>query len=278
MILVNGMVTLPRMKAREILAVTRVLVALGAADAQLPAHVRAALDDVAALLPTLAAALGTTETEPALSFKVADRAVANAVRALVDYLAAWKRLPAGEFASQVDVATRCHAAITEGAGLGFLTYKPVVKHSEVQRKLDALRTRGLDAELRTLGGGAFLDHLVAVHAVYGVVAGVTEPKAPREPPVVGSTAAELAEAVRTYVVRALGMVDRKRPASRARVDALLEPIVNWKPTKSESTSDEDASEDAAPKTEPAKDEAPAVKPEAPANDNAPGVTPQRKVG
>lgn len=274
MILVNGTITLPRMKAREILAVARILVVLGTADAQLPAHVRAALDDVAALIPALAAALGTTETGPTVSFKVADRAVANAMRALVDYLAAWMRLPADVFASQVDAATRCHGAITEGAGLEFLTYKPVVKHSEVQRKLDALRARGLDVELRALGGGAFLDHLDAVHAAYGVAAGVTVPKAPHEPPTVGSTAAELAEAVRTYVVRALGMVDRKRPATRTRVDALLEPLTNWKPTKGENTSDEDA----APETEPAKDEAPAVSPEAPANDNAPGVTSQRKVG
>ena len=95
---------------------------------------------------------------------------------------------------------------------------------------------------------------------------------------VGSTAAELAEAVRTYVVRVLGLVDRKHPATRARVDALLEPLVDWTPTKSEGANDEDASEDAAPTAGAAKDEAPAVKPEAPANDNAPEVTPQRKVG
>ena len=58
-------------------------------------------------------------------------------------------------------------------------------------------------------------------------------------------------------------------------DALEEPS-DKDIVPSESTSDEEASEDAAP--QPAKDEAPAVKPEAPANDNAPGVAPQRKVG
>ncbi len=267
---IGGLVSLPRMKARELLAVARALVALGRAAPHLLPHIEEALDDLEAQLPELAAALGVREKKPAVSVKAADQAEDNAVGALADFAAAWKRLPAADFPREVGVATACLEVIHEGAGLEFLTYKPVVEHSEVQRRLDSLKARKLDAALRKMGGGPFLDHLEKVHAVYGAVAGATERAPQTETPAVRAATTEVAESVRAYVVRVLGMVNRKRPATREQVDALLEPLTRWTATNAtaDTTSDDASDVQEGVPTNPAP-------PVAPANDDA---TEKRKVG
>lgn len=223
----TDLVTLPLLKAVELLALARAMVATGNAESAVPTHVRHALDDVDAQTAPLADALSATPRRPAVSLKAADRAEDNAVGALVDVCAAWMRLPEETYPEQVRAARACMEVLRSDGTLDYLTYRPVVEHSEVQTRLDALKARKLDVALRKLGAGAFLDHLAKTHEVYGAVTGATSPVEADDVPAVRATASELAESLRVYVVRVVGMIDRKHPESRERVQRMLKPLNAW---------------------------------------------------
>lgn len=259
------LVSLPKMKARELLALARAMVAIASTAKHLPAHVRSALDDVEAELPAMVAALGPTAKKAAVSVKAADRDEDNAVGALVDFVSAWARLPEAKYPEQVGVARACLEVLLDDGKLEYLALKPIVEHSEVQRRIDGLAERKLDVAIRKLGGGAFLDHLAETHAVYGPATGATENLAGGESAVVREASNNLAEALRTYVVRVVGLIDRKRPETRDLVTGLLKPLSSWTSSASNAAND-DADDD--PVTPPAPVPSPA-------NDAA---APQRKVG
>ncbi len=259
-----GLVALPKMKARELLALVRAIVAIARATKHLPAHVRSALEDIEGEIPAMVAALGPAAKRPAVSLKVADREEDNAVGALVDFVTVWTRLPEAKYPEQVRVGRACLEVLLEGKGLEFLVLKPIVEHSEVQRRIDGLSERGLDAAIRKLGGGVFLDHLAETHEVYGPVTGATGNLPEGESAVVRDASSALIETLRTYVVRVVGLIDRKHPETRDLAAALLQPLSSW--TSNASSANDDADED--PVTPPA----PAPPP---AND---ATAPQRKVG
>lgn len=155
------------------------------------------------------------------------------------------------------VGRECLEVLLEGKKLEFLVLKPIVEHSEVQRRIDGLAERKLDASIRKLGGGPFLDHLAEVHGVYGVATGATAKLSESQIAVVRERSNELSDSLRTYVVRVVGMLDRKRRETREQVDTLLQPLTSWTPSASASA-DEDGGED--PVTPPAPTPADAPRP------------------
>lgn len=220
------LVALPRLKAREALALARALLAVARRHDDLPPSVATALDDLEAAAAALAEALGTRDRKATLSLRDADRVEDNAVGALVDACKAWLRLPPDHAPRHTAAARACLDVMLEDGTLGFLTFKPMVEHSEVQRRLDALVARGVDAELRAVGLGLFLDHLLLAHGDYGdACAASTAPK--EEPAEVAPATAEASESMRAYVVQVVASVDRRRPATQERADALLEPLRTW---------------------------------------------------
>lgn len=235
----TDLVALPQLRSVELLALCGMLLAAANAEASLPAHVRQALDDVDAQRVPLTEALGATPKRPTVSLKAADRAEDNAVGALVDFCASWVRLPEEKFPESVRVARECLAVLRSDDRLDYLTLRPVVEHSEVQRRLDALHARKLDVALRKLGAGAFLDHLAQTHEVYGVVTGATAPLEVDDTPAVRDAATELAETLRVYVVRVVGLIDRKRPETGERVQRLLKPLSTWSRRSTAANDDRD---------------------------------------
>ncbi len=273
----KDLVVLPRLKARELLAIARALVLHARAVDDVPKAVLDALREVEAHLEPLAAELAPAPADPEVPLRAATLAECNAVGALVDFVTSWTRLPEGDFPAQVATARACQVALLEGAGLEFLTYKPLVMHSEVQRRMDTLRARKLDDELRALGGGDFLVHLTRVHKVFGAAAGATARRPEVEAPAVREHADALTDAVRTYVVRVVASIDRKHPDTARRADDLLQPLRSWSsPAAISDTSTVDPEGDARPAqpVTPAQPVAPVVPDDAPANDAAPA----RKTG
>lgn len=270
----RSLVELPRLRARDLLALARAVVAIARKTHGLPADVAEVVDELEALAPALATSLAATAAPTQRAdVRAADRAEDNAVGALVDFLTAWTRLPT-DAAPEVAVAKECLGVLLEGGGLEFLTYRPVVEHSEVQRRLDNLEARGLDRAIRKMSGGAFLTHLAAVHEAYGAATGATGPRPDVESPAVREQVDATSEAMKMYVLRVAASVRRARPETQRRADVLLQPLREW------------SSRGAAPADEPVDDEPtdekpvapPADKPAAPpANDTAP-AEPRRKVG
>lgn len=270
----GDLISLPRMKARELLAIARALVLRARGIHGLERPITEALADVEAQRSALSDEMTSPEKKgPVIQLKAADVAECNAVGALVDFAASWTRLPEADFPEEVATARACVEVFREDGTLEFLKFKPIVKHSEVQRRIETLSARGLDAKLRELGGGAFLEHLARTHETYGnaIVASTSDSEV--ETPAVREQASALSEALKTYVIRVVATADRKVPATSARVNTLLAPLRAWttSPNASAASTDEDTPQ---PAPQPAPQ--PDLTQRAPANDASP--SPVRKVG
>jgi len=222
----TDLVSLPRLSAREVFALARALLAVVLRTAGLPNAIREAAADLEGALPALAAAL-PAKRKSAPVLREADRVEDNAVAAIVALLKAWMRLPKEGFPREVDVAARCLDVFLEGGTLDFLTFRPVVEHAEVQRRIESLQAQGLDEALRSLGAGPFVDHLLAAHAAYGEACGITGAVAKGESPALRAATLEVTDSLRAYVVAVVASVSRKKPETAERADELLRPLSEW---------------------------------------------------
>ncbi|MFO0606643.1 MAG: hypothetical protein U0324_25955 [Polyangiales bacterium] len=222
----TDLVALPRLSAREALALGRALLAVAQRTAGLPNAIREATADLDGAVVALAAAV-PAKRKAAPVLREADRVEDNAVAAIVALLKAWVRLPEGDFPREVGVAARCLDVFLEGGTLDFLTFRPVVEHSEVQRRIENLQAQGLDRELRKLGAGPFVDHLLAAHAAYGAACGITGAAAKAESPALRAATLEVTDSLRAYVVAVVASVSRKKPETAGRADELLRPLSEW---------------------------------------------------
>ncbi len=265
---INDVVMLPRMKARELLAIARALVLNAHNLGNLERPVTEALHDVDAQHKALSEEMNGGEKKAPAQLKQADIAECNAVSALVDFASTWARLPEATYPAQVATGRDCADVFREDGKLEFLKCKPIVKHSEVQRRIESLHARGLDEKIRELGGGPFLDHLARTHETYGAAVMNATGDSEEETPAIRERATELAEAVKSYVIRVVATVDRKRPETQTRANTLLAALRAW-----ESSSNTGAtSEEEEPQPAPSPDVT--QRSPAPANDAAP----VRKVG
>ncbi len=265
---VNELIMLPRMKSRELLAIARALVQQARKAEGVEHSIRDAVRDIDEQRKALTEVLNAPEKKPPVRLKAADNAECNAVSTLVDFAALWVRLPESDFPAQVATARACVDVFREDGTLEFLKLKSVVKHSEVQRRLEVLEERGLDTQIRALGGGAFLDHLQRVHEVYGAAVVATTGAGGEESPAIRARSAELAEAVKSFVVRVVATVDRRRPETQARANLLLAPLRTWTSSQSAAASTKGAE----PQPVPTHD----IAQPAPANDAM--SAPVRRVG
>lgn len=265
---INDLIMLPRMKARELLAIARTLVLSARKLHGLERPITEALHDVEEQYKSLSDEMNGGEKKPPVQLKPADNAECNAVSALVEFASAWARIPEADCPAQVATARACVEVFREDSTLEFLKWKPVVKHSEVQRRIEALGARGLDEKIREIGGGPFLDHLARVHETYGEAVMDSTSDSQEETPAIREKSSELVEAVKSYVIRVVATVDRKRPETQARADTLLAPLRAWESSPNAS----DATEEDAPQPAPSPDVTQGSP--APANDAAP----MRKVG
>lgn len=286
----TDLVSLPRLSAREVFALARALLAVVLRTAGLPGGIREAAADLEAAIPALAAALpARRKSAPVL--READRVEDNAVAAIVALLKAWQRLPKEDYPREVGVAARCLDVFLEGGTLDFLTFRPMVEHAEVQRRIENLQARGLDLELRSLGAGPFVDHLLAAHAAYGAACGITGAAAKDESPALRAATLEVTDSLRAYVVAVVASVSRKKPETAERADELLRPLSEWVSAgpsgaaEEEGDGEEKDADPAAKKAEPADDGAAkggassdAVKKSIPAEPAANDAEARRKVG
>ncbi len=81
--------------------------------------------------------------------------------------------------------------------------------------------------MKKLGALPALACLREVHVAYGKAIGATKAAAPIESPQLRDKREELADAVRTYVVRVVGMRNKKKPETIALADRLLQPLIQW---------------------------------------------------
>lgn len=269
----GDLISLPRMKARELLAIARALVLRAHGIHGLERPITEALADVEAQRSALSGEMTPEKKGPAIPLKPADLAEGNAVGALVDFAASWTRLPEADFPEEVATGRACVDLFREDGTLEFLKYKPIVKLSEVQRRIETLAARGLDAKIRELGGGAFLEHLERTHENYGLAVSASTSEGEAESPVIRAQAAALSEAIKTYVIRVVATADRKAPATLTRVNALLTPLRTWT-TSASATADTVVEDTPQPAPQPAPQ--PDLTQRAPANDASP--SPVRKVG
>lgn len=273
----TDLVSLPRLSAREAFALGRALLAVVLRTAGLPNVIREAAADLESAIPALAAALpARRKSAPVL--READRVEDNAVAAIVALLKAWQRLPKEDYPREVGLAARCLDVFLEGGTLDFLTFRPVVEHAEVQRRIENLQAQGLDRELRKLGAGPFVDHLLAAHAAYGEACGITREVAKDESPALRAATLEVTDSLRAYVVAVVASVSRKKPETAGRADELLRPLSEWVSAGPSGAAEEEGDEpanDGAAKGGAAED---AVKKSIPADAPANDAEARRKVG
>jgi hypothetical protein len=183
-----------------------------------------ALADVASDREALQKVIGVTPVVT-ITVKEADRAEDTAVVALVTLLFAWGKLSA--YLPEGLAAQKAQARLF-GSGLEFVNYKVEKEWAIVDSKIKIIDDPNevLLPVLQSIGAMPMLDHLRKVHAQYGDVIGTTKPA--EESPEIGEKRQLLLDAMRTYIVRVVGSVERGKPETKARAEALLRPVVEWR--------------------------------------------------
>jgi hypothetical protein len=218
------LVTLPRLDAGNAVALAQLIETTAAVHENLPPMLTSALVDVAFDREALQKVIGVTPVVT-VTVKEADRAEDTAVVALVTLLFAWGKLAA--YLPEGQAAHQAQARLF-GSGLEFVNYKVEKEWAIVDSKLKTIDdpNEGLLPVLQSIGAMPMLDHLRRVHAQYGEVIGTTKPA--EESPEIGEKRQLLLDAMRTYIVRVVGSVERGKPETKARAEALLRPVVEWR--------------------------------------------------
>lgn len=223
-----SLVSLPRLSAQGAQVLAEMLRVAAAAEKRLPKGLAMAIAAVGGQQQALSLALQAqlAMQVPAADTRKADAEEDNAVGAAHDFLAAWARLP--ESVPQA-VAARQVLRVLFPSGLGFLRSEYAVEWAEVQRRIDRLKSEGLDTVLAKLGGQPFLDHLLATHAAYGKALGITEKSTTSSTadPQILDALRELQAALRRYIIKAVAHVEADDPESEALVTRLLSPIAEY---------------------------------------------------
>lgn len=220
-----NLVALPRLDANSAAVLARSLESAAAnakKEALLGEAIEAALHDVHKDREALQQVLGTPATK--VDIQSADRAEDAAVGALNDLLAAWARL-AGHTV-EGDLASTLRERLFDG-GVGFINWESKEEWGVVETKLQTIAREGLDSELDKLGAGPMLAFLQKTHKHYGEVLGTTRAVKVVDTPAVREHFEALLDSLRVYVLAVSGSVQRRRPETQERADALLLPLRGW---------------------------------------------------
>lgn len=220
---------LPRLDAEGLVALIQTLLAVAAAHKPLPEAVERArvrlesqhrqLKD--ALRDRVGTAAGAAMADSQRTRR-ADASEDSAFAALYDFLSGWSRLP-DSFPESAQAQRAQQALFPDGLKFTQLAYR--LEWTEAQARLERLRSEGLDALIRGLGGGPILRFLYAAHAEYGESLGLTSPlvsqpalsglREPRE---------AAAAALRSYILRITTEREDGDAATQAQCEALLLPL------------------------------------------------------
>lgn len=206
------LVGLPNLDSRSLVALTRSLDAAAPEKDEdkkplrstLPESVREALADMDSARDALQAEL-EKEPPPPPGAREADRREDNAALALIELLGAWARL-SGEI-PQGDVAAQVFERLFGNGSTAFINFPVKKEWAVIEGKLKVVEDEGLEEPMKKLGALPVLSYLRAVHDDYGKAIGTTKAAAKVESPQLRARREELADAVRTYVVRAVAMRD-----------------------------------------------------------------------
>jgi hypothetical protein len=139
-----------------------------------------------------------------------------------DWLEAWSRLP-----PEVPQSSRARdalLAIFAEEGLGFTELPFEDERAAGDAKLRVVEEQKLETVFRYLGGQPILEHLRSTHARYAAALDEAHDAAPG----LREARDKLVDAIQIYVVRVLGCIERGKPDTLSRAQALLKPIVEWK--------------------------------------------------
>jgi hypothetical protein len=114
-------------------------------------------------------------------------------------------------------------------GLKFIQLPYLLQWSESDTRLSRIKDNGLEPRIEALGGKLFLDEIKKAQADYGKALGVTAPKAGalEDAPAVRAALDAFGDALRNYVIKAMGIVEEDEPETKEISDALLAPLDAW---------------------------------------------------
>jgi len=96
--------------------------------------------------------------------------------------------------------------------------------SQGRQKLALVESKGLAAQVVSLGGEGIVAHLRATHDAFGAALGLTDVKPATEPRNVRNTMALARAAVDEYLVKVAAMIDAEVPGSAELANVLVTPI------------------------------------------------------
>ncbi|AKF09478.1 hypothetical protein [Sandaracinus amylolyticus] len=225
----RDLISLPPLTAEDAFALASQLTTEARA-ARAPAVLSEHVEALDASRGLLSAQLVSRRAGPGVDLQaavVADRALDHAWGLVRDWLGAFHGL--GDDAPRASEIAELHRFLF-GEGLGFLTFKYHAEWTASQLRVDALRARRNEELVRALGGGLFLDRLLAAHARYGEVLGITASAPVANDTKVREALDGVLDAIREYVVAVVSTVRRDRPATAERADRLLRPVREWEST------------------------------------------------
>jgi len=222
----NDIVALPRVDARDAVALASAVEAAAAAQKDVPPYVISAVAQIASDRQALQKAIAAGPPAGAITVKEADRVEDLSITSLYALLVAWGRLE--EFLPQAKGAQEVVDRVFKD-GVAFVNSKVEKEWAVIDSKLKAIADEGLEAKIAAVGAMPILEFLKQTHATYGAVIGTTDAGA--DPVEIGKHRDALLDSMRVYVMRASGLVERNKPETQALADALLRPIVEWRSTK-----------------------------------------------
>jgi hypothetical protein len=231
------LVVLPRLDADSALALWQALQAEAEAAKKLPKVLQPAWQGVASAGNTLFQAARSRFMDSGRATpserRAADGVVDNVVGALDDYLAAWMRLVG---TPEAQIATSVRQTLFPD-GLGFLNFTYEQEWAQIDRRLDLIKSEGLDKQIATLGGTTFVTQLQKAHQAYGkALALTTVQPTPAETATLGEALQAFASALRRYVIKVTAYGDEAEAAPAELAERLLRPLAAWS-SKSYKTSD-----------------------------------------
>jgi len=222
----TAVVSLPRVDARDAVALASAVEAAAAGQQGVPPYVLSAVAQIADDRQALQKAIAAGPPAGAITKKEADRVEDLAITSLHALLLAWGRLE--EFLPEAKGAQEVVERIFKD-GVSFVNSRVEKEWAIIDSKLKTIADEGLEAKIAAVGALPILEFLKQTHATYGAVIGTTDAAA--DPVEVGKHREALLDSLRVYVMRASGLVERNKPETQALADALLRPIVEWRSTK-----------------------------------------------
>jgi hypothetical protein len=181
---------------------------LRAAPKPLPRELQRPIKQVRATLLDLQTAFAAqaASASPGADKRKADAALDNAWSGLHKRLTAWTHLPADAYPERAEATRLLDTLFADG--LSFLSVSYEAEWAESDRRLRQIEGERLGSTLERLAGGPFVAEVRRAHAAYGDALGVTGAPRPKPAPVdVATPFNELRAAIRTYVRKAVGLVD-----------------------------------------------------------------------